>query len=208
MERPLASKEPQLNGGDAGLSKERYFMLKIEEEKFRADLAKRGLELGESVTASRIINASGFDLWRMISTPGQLHKYHPYCRTNQVIKWPGIGSRDLVDYYSGIRFQRDFMYWRDGAGYDLQIGPPPRKSSWISWNIEALAPGKSLLSITVTPILESHILENVKKIFVRTYFGESISVYLDSLLRGADQFVTTGREVREKQFGPHPIYAP
>jgi hypothetical protein len=183
-------------------------MLEAEEKKFRADLLKQRLELSESVSLSRVIQASKSDVWKTISAPGQLNKYHPYCRSNRVISWPGVGSRDGVEYYSGIYFERDFMSWSEGSGYDLQIGPPPRKSSWISWNIIALGPEKSELTIKVTPILESYLLEDVKKLFVQTYFGKTISCYLDSLLRGLDQFVTTGREVQEKQYGPHPIYAP
>jgi hypothetical protein len=100
------------------------------------------------------------------------------------------------------------MFWREGAGYDLQIGIPPRKTSWVSWNIDVRGPTQSELSIAVTPILEAHLRDDVKEIFVQTYFGKSVSVYLDSLLRGVEQFVTTGNPVRPRQFGSHPVYAP
>jgi hypothetical protein len=59
-----------------------------------------------------------------------------------------------------------------------------------------------------TPILESHLLETTKKSYVQTYFGKSIEVYLDSLLRGVEQFVMTGQAVKPRQFGTHPVYAP
>ena len=99
------------------------------------------------------------------------------------------------------------MHWRNGEGYDLQIGPPPRKTAWISWRIRSLGHA-SELSIQVTPILETHILDSAKMVFQDAYFGKSIEVYLDHLLRGAEQFVLTGIPVRPRQFGAHPVYAP
>jgi hypothetical protein len=180
----------------------------IGKRQFATDLSKRGLELGEFVYLARIIKAAPAEVWKVISTAGQLNKYHPYCQENAVFNWPGIGSRDGVKYYSGFYMQRDFFSWREGEGYDLEIGPPPRKTAWISWNIRPLGEAESELSITVTPILESHLLASTKKSFVETYFGKSIEIYLDSLLQGVEQFVTTGREVEPRQFGAHPVYAP
>jgi hypothetical protein len=90
----------------------------------------------------------------------------------------------------------------------LQIGPPPRKTAWISWNIEPLCEPQSELSIMVTPILDSHLLEATKTSYVQKYFGESMVVYLDSLLRGVGHFLETGKAVEQRQFGSHPVYAP
>ena len=183
-------------------------MNEIEKRQFEADLAKRGLELGEHVRLARVIQAPAADVWMAISKGGQLNKYHPYCQENKVFKWPGVGSKDGVLYYSGLYFERDFMYWRDGEGYDLQIGPPPRKTAWISWNVRPLGDAECELCLTVTPILESHLFEATKKAYVQTYFGKSIEVYLDSLLQGTEYFVMTGKEVRPAQYGTHRVYAP
>ena len=183
-------------------------MDEMEKRQFQADLSKRGLELGEHVSRARIIHAPAAAIWKEISTPGQLNKYHPYCRENKVYKWPGVGSRDGVLYYGGLYFERDFICWSEGVGYDLLIGPPPRKSAWISWNLRPLGEAQTEMSLTVTPILESHLLETTKKIFVQTYFGTSTEVYLDSFLRGVEHFMTTGQAVEARQFGAHPVYAP
>ncbi len=176
--------------------------------RFQAELASAGLELGTPVSLGRTIAAPAADLWKMISTPGQLPKYHPYCKANEVRRWPGPGSCDGVTYHSGFFMQRDFMYWREGIGYDLQIGPPPRKSAWISWRIRQIGEGASELSIQVTPILESHLPAATKRGYEETYFGKLIERYLDHLLRGAEHFVLTGIPVQPRQFGDHPIYAP
>jgi hypothetical protein len=180
----------------------------IQKQQYETDLAGRGLELGPHVLLARVIKAPAADVWKVISKGGQLNKYHPYCQENKIFKWPGAGSRDGVLYYSGLYFERDFMYWREGEGYDLQIGPPRRKTSWISWNIRPLGHDECELSLMVTPILESHLLEATKKTYVETYFGKSIAVYLDSLLRGTEHFVMTGKEVRPAQYGTHEVYAP
>jgi len=172
------------------------------------ELAERGLETGETVYLDRIIDRSSNLIWNVISQPGQLYKYHPYCQSNETFNWPGVGSRDGLLYYSGLYFERDFKTWSEGVGYDLEIGPPPRKTSLISWRIEPLGQSRSKLSIEVTPYLDSHLLEAVKFEFQQQYFGKSIELYLDSFLRGIEYFVTTGRPVQAKQFGSHPIYAP
>jgi hypothetical protein len=183
-------------------------MEEAELRQFEADLASAGLELGTPVRLGRAIAAPAADLWKMISTPGQLPNYHPYCKANEVKRWPGPGSCDGVTYHSGFYMQRDFMYWREGIGYDLQIGPPPRKSSWISWRIRPIEEGASELSLQVTPIMESHLLASTKRSFEETYYGKTIEIYLDHLLRGAEHFVLTGTPVQPRQFGAHPIYAP
>src|ERR1044072_2875834 len=182
-------------------------MDEIEKRQFQADLSKRGLELGEHATRSPIIHASAAAIWKEISTAGQLNKYHPYCRENKVYKWPGVGSRDGLLYYSGLYFERDFICWSEGVGYDLLIGPPPRKSALISWTLRPQE-AQTEMSLTITPILESHLLETTKKFFVQTYFGTSSEVYLDSFLAGVEHFMTTGQAVEAAQFGAHPIYAP
>jgi hypothetical protein len=183
-------------------------MEESELRKFEAELASAGLELGTPILLGRAIAAPAADMWKVLSTPGQLHKYHPYCKANEVIRWPGPGSCDSVTYHSGFFMQRDFMHWHEGIGYDLQIGPPPRKSSWISWRTYPIEEGTSELSIQVTPILESHLPDANKRAYEATFFGKTIERYLDHLLRGAEHFVLTGIPVQPRQFGAHSIYAP
>ena len=182
-------------------------MDEMENREFQADLSKQGLELGEHLRVARIIHVPAAAIWKVISTPGQLPKYHAYCCENKVYKWPGVGSRDGVLYHSGLYWERDFLCWREGIGYDLLIGPPARNSAWISWNIRPLGEAQSDFSLTVSPIMESHLLDTTKKIFVQTYLA-SVKVYLDSLLRGMEHFVTTGQPVEARQFGTHPTFAP
>ena len=55
-------------------------MDEAEKRQFEADLSKRGLELGEHVRLARTIQAPAADVWKVISKPGELNKYHPYTR--------------------------------------------------------------------------------------------------------------------------------
>jgi hypothetical protein len=182
-------------------------MDEMEKRQFLADLSQQGLELGEPVRVARIIPAPAAAIWKEISTPGQLNKYHPYCRENKVYKWPGVGSRDGLVYHSGLYWERDFICWSEGVGWDLLIGPPPRKSAWIYWDLQHLGEAQTEMSLTATPILESHLLETTRKIYNQN-FATSVEVYNDSFLRGVEHFVTTGQAVEARQFGTHPIFAP
>ena len=42
----------------------------------------------------------------LIRQPGNLNKYHPFCKKNEVIKWPGNGSVDHLEYLNGMKFIR------------------------------------------------------------------------------------------------------
>ena len=38
-------------------------------------------------------------LWEIISTPGILEKTHPFCQTNDIIRWDCESSIDTIVYY-------------------------------------------------------------------------------------------------------------
>jgi len=65
-------------------------MNETEKRQFEADLAKRGLELGEHVRLARTIQAPAADVWKVVSKPGEFSKYHPY--TQRVLEIHNRGS--------------------------------------------------------------------------------------------------------------------
>jgi hypothetical protein len=91
-------------------------------EQLQTELAARGLELGDAVSVSPIIAAASDRVWQVISQPGQLTRYHPFCQATTVIKWPGVGAKDTVTYDSGIHYERDFVTWIEGMGFDIEDG--------------------------------------------------------------------------------------
>jgi len=74
------------------------------------------------VGVTRAIAAPSNGVWNVISSPGLLPLYHPFCSENLVNSWPGPGSSDEVHYFSGWVFERQITHWLDGVGYDLEIG--------------------------------------------------------------------------------------
>ncbi len=176
-------------------------------EQLHTALAEQGLELGETVGVQRIIDAPSDRIWAAIATPGNLDRLHPFCRENVVQQWPGVGAIDTITYYSGVHYQRDFVAWYEGEGYDLEIGPPPHKTARVSWRIKALGAERSEFGIEVTAYLRTDLPASRKVSYQERFFGDTIAQYLDSVVKGVDHLVTTGQAVRKNQFGSHPIYS-
>lgn len=172
-------------------------------------LAELGLELGEPVRQSRKIEVTPERIWSAISKSGNLTSYHPFVKANPVDSWTGVGSRDQVIYYSGLVYQREFVTWLDGVGYDLELGPnPPDKTARVSWRIKALTNTHTELSLEVTPYLKIGMPAIQRKAYLEFAFGDALVSYLESVVRGVDLFVTSGQTIIKNQFGSHPIYSP
>lgn len=159
------------------------------------------------VTVAQPISAPADKVWGVISMPGNLEQCHPFCAQNPVAEWPGEGSRDEVHYLSGWVFERKFCQWRDGVGYDLEIGRSGGGMSFVSWRIAPLVSHNCILRITVYP----HIQQN-KPIAIRwlphlLYIGPMLRSYLSSVTRGFEWYVTRGEPVPRNQFGRHPWFS-
>ena len=48
------------------------------------------------------INSSEVNLWDLISAPSNLELFHPFCKSNKVIKWPGKDINSDVRFYDKI----------------------------------------------------------------------------------------------------------
>jgi hypothetical protein len=160
------------------------------------------------VAVERNIDATPAGVWSVISSPGNLERCHPFCRTNPVESWPGIGSRDSIEYYSGWLFERDFTNWIDGVGYDLEIGRRGGRRSAVSWRIRELDDGNSVLGITIYPVGLQHLPVVIRWLPHLVTVGPMLRSYLDSVVRGFEHYMTTGHPVRRNQFGPHRWFSP
>ncbi len=171
-------------------------------------LEQAGLEPGDPIVRAVPIATPAKTVWAAISKAGNLTNFHPFCAANPVESWPGTGVRDKVEYYNGVVFQRDFIDWIEGVGYDLEIGPnPPSKSAKVSWRIEPNTADGVSFSIAVTPYLKVGMPKEARQAYLDKVFGDVIASYLESVLKGLQAFVTTGVPVREDQFGSHPLYS-
>ena len=186
-------------------------------------LGADGLEAMEPINARVSIAASAVDVWSAISEPGNLLNIHPFCARNAVERWDGARSRDHVHYYSGVHYQREFLDWFDGVGYDLVLGPPEARTALVRWRIAEPAGPVHAGSVASAANTESPMCEFSIKVVAllrddvpaaeRDHYAEKmirrpLPSYLDSVVRGTAHYAETGTPVTRNQFGTHPIYSP
>jgi hypothetical protein len=182
-------------------------VVKADREQLQTELAVRGLELGEAVSISHMIEAASARVWQVISQPGQLTRYHPFCQATTVIQWPGVGAKDTVTYYSGVHYERDFVTWIEGVGFDIDVGPPSHKTARVEWRITELGEHRSELAITVMPYVKADVSAPRKQTYQQRCFGDLIAQYLESVVLGVGHVVTIGEAVQKNQSGTHPLYS-
>ena len=174
---------------------------------WQAGLRRYGLEHGRPLKSTAEVDVSAEELWEVIAEPGGLAHYHPFCAATEVERWPGTGSRDSITYYSGIRYQRNFVSWHEGVGYDIELGDPPNQSARVRWRIEPTSQRTCRLSIEVFPLLKSSLSDEKKRAYQERLFGEVLQHYLECVVAGVKFFATTGSAVGKDQFGTNPLYS-
>ena len=102
------------------------------------------------VSYSIILPITSLKLWSIISSPINLENFHPFCKKNKTLKWPGLGSSDEIHYYNGDVYKRNFVKWINNIGYDLLIVKSQEPKSFVRWRIEDLD-DKSKLSKRKNP---------------------------------------------------------
>jgi hypothetical protein len=160
------------------------------------------------VAAERVIAAPGNDVWNVISSPGMLPLYHPFCEANPVQHWAGPGSADEIRYFSGWVLQRRVTDWFDDVGFNVEVGRPGGGRSAVSWRLAEVAERRTRLTITVYPHTLQHLPVAVRWLPHLVKLRPTLSSYLESVLRGLEWFVTMKEPVRRNQFGPHPWFSP
>lgn len=162
-----------------------------------------GQQYGPPVDAAQPISAAIEEVWGAISAPGNLELCHPFCASNPVSVWPGAESRDEVHYLNGRVFERSFRSWTEGVGYELEIGEPGGKGSFVSWELVPNGQEGCTLSITVYPHPVESVPAALRGIVHRAYVGPMLSKYLSSVVRGFEWYVIRGEPVPRNQFGSH-----
>jgi len=163
--------------------------------RWQADLDRLGLEAGPSVSAAIEIAAAADAVWQGLSAPGYLKRCHPFCESTEVERWPGVGSRDQITYYSGRNYRRNFVEWFDGVGYDIELGERPDQTARVLWRITPLSATSCRLSIEVVPFLKQDLSEERKRQYQERLFGPDLRHYLECVVKGVDYWIRTGRDV-------------
>lgn len=156
--------------------------------------------------AVRILQCSD-NIWRALTQPGYLKLCHPFCASTEVETWPGVGSRDSITYYSGRRYQRNFVGWHEGVGYDIELGDQPNATARVEWRIVPQGDDRCRFSIEVFPLLPHDMPEMRKAAILDKEFGADLAHYLDCVVRGVKHWVETGTPVTEDQFGWNQLYS-
>jgi hypothetical protein len=160
------------------------------------------LRLGEPISHSQSVPASREKVWEVISRPGNLVDFHPFCLSNPVELWPGVGSRDRVIYYNGLVLVRDFTGWIDGTGYDLIASAEEDMQFKVSWRITTDVDESSVLTLTIRQVIGDSSEKRKKQ------FNRLLEKYLKQVGRGFEYFMRTGDRVTRNQFGSHRLFSP
>lgn len=159
------------------------------------------------VAVERTIAAPAREVWSAIARPGALEICHPFCERNPVRAWPGPAARDEVHYLNGLIYERRFLEWIDGAGYDLEIGRRGGSQSRVSWRVKPIDDDSCTLQITVCPRVFQRIPSGIRWIAYAFWLRPRLREYLDSVVRGFKWFVIRREAVPKNAFGTHPWFS-
>lgn len=174
---------------------------------WREDLAAAGKAAGPSVRSEIAIAAPAAAIWAGLAEPGYLKRSHPFCAETEVERWPGVGARDSITYYSGRRYQRRFVAWVEGEGYDIELGEPPHQTARVLWRIGPETDGACPFSIEVVPLLPADMAPAKRDAVLAREFGADLQHYLDCVVQGVKHWIETGEDVGEDRFGWNPLYS-
>ena len=151
------------------------------------------------VEAERKFNKSKKKILKEIRRPGNLNDYHPFCKENNALKWPGKGSIDELEYLNGLKYRRDFIEW-DENGYVLEIGRY-NKIAKVQWIVNGPEENSSL-RVRINPKLP------YKNGLVRWaawnfYIKFRLQSYINNVLDGFEYFIKTNNRVERNKFGKH-----
>ena len=143
------------------------------------------------------------EVWRVISSPGNLNLFHPFCKSNKVIKLDhSIIKRDKLVYHNGLTFFRDFYQWDETKGYKLFIGTKDGKKSKVEWK---LSPQNhhSLLSIEIFPYISAKYPVIINYVLFFLIIKPNLKRYLLNVLNGLELYMDRGVLIEKNQFGKH-----
>jgi len=163
----------------------------------------------ENLPVSRSIefNLKIHELWELISRPGNLNRTHPYCLSNEVIRWDGEYHSDRLIYLNGRNYIRKFNTWNENEGYSLSIGEENGSQSFVEWKIDSLSDNKSLLTITIYPYILSRFPVLFRYILHIFWIKPKLQKYLESVLQGFLFYSERNSSVPRNHFGKHPWFS-
>ena len=91
-----------------------------------------------------------------------------------------------ITYYSGRSYQRNFVAWMEGVGYDIELGESPNLTARVLWRIAPQTASSCRFSIEVIPYLKADLEDAQKARYLERLFGDHLQHYLDCVVKGVD----------------------
>ena len=159
-----------------------------------------------SVSFEQEIEVSVLRLWEIISKPGHLEKFHPYCKKNEAIKWPGLKSQDILTYLNGKTYKREILEWNTNESFSLLIGNFDGPKSLVKWEFKDNEEN-TIVKITVYP----HLLINwpifLSYIPYKLYITPKLNSYLKAVLCGLKLYAEKAQITKENMQASHPWFS-
>ena len=149
------------------------------------------------------LNLPKSKILNLIREPGNLNKYHPFCKKNEIINWPGNGSVDHLEYHNGMKFNREFYNWTDN-GYDLRIGGK-RNMAIVNWVVEG-DDNKSSLRVRINPEIKNYIpfkSKSIQTLLWFIYLKPMLQSYISHVTKGLSFYIQNEKIILPNQFGTH-----
>ena len=149
------------------------------------------------------IEKSAHMVWALISSPGHLNQFHPFCEQNKVLESKNdVILKDQLNYLNGLIYYRTFTDWNPMIGYSIKIGSKNGKESDVKWQI--IDKGAiTYVKITVKPYTSNKIPKLFYPIFHYAVIRPKLKSYLKSVLRGLQYYLTHKKPVPRNEFGNH-----
>ena len=155
------------------------------------------------VSCSISLKNQSEDIWKAISSHGNLNLFHPFCHTNKVIEGDKYSiKKDILIYLNGVVFEREFYQWDEMNGYELMIGKKNGKKSKVVWKISETKNYTSLI-INVFPYKTDKINSLLYPFVFHFYIKPKLKSYLKSVLKGLKFYLNNNKKVVNNQFGKH-----
>ena len=158
------------------------------------------------VSFEQEIDSSLSRLWEIISKPGHLELFHPYCKKNEALKWPGLESQDLLTYLNGKTYKREIEEWNLMESFSLLIGEIDGPKSFVKWQFKDNRKN-TIVKITVYP----HLLISWPNFFsylpYKCYITPQLKNYLKAVLRGLKHHAEKDEIIEKNMLATHPWFS-
>ena len=149
------------------------------------------------------IENSASVVWELISYPGHLNQFHPFCKENKVLESKNDAIlKDQLIYLNGLTYYRTFTDWKPKVGYSIKIGRKNAKESDVKWQI--IDKGEfTFVKITIKPYTSSKIPKLLYPFFHYAVIRPKLKSYLKSVLKGLEYYLSHKKPVPRNKFGNH-----